>query len=192
MPLKRLGAYLDLALKRASWLGALVGTMAVTLMAILIGIEVIARQAFNAPFIDTVLIGRMSLIFIIYLGMGWVMRENRHIAADFVVVRLPPRVRMMVEGTAMLVALVAIGVITIETASFAFYALQTGEQVLGRYTTPAFPFQIAITIGFALLGLEVVRSIVLRMIEVFSGKPERLPADADARTSPAPGRQGEQ
>lgn len=166
------------------------GTVAVTGMAILIGAEVIARQVFHAPFIDTVLIGRLSLVFIIFLGMGWVMRQNRHIAADFVVVRLTPRVRTTVIVTGMLLALCAIAIIIIETTSFALYALKTNEQVLGRYPLPAFPFQIAIPIGFTLLGLEVVRYIA-RVLSGISPDESAISSTKSGETAHPSDHQGE-
>lgn len=155
-----------------SWLGSVAGTLAVTLMAILVATEVIARQVFNNPFLDTVLTGRLAMIFIIFLGVPWVMRQRRHVAVEFIVQRMPVRARAVVQSLGLTIALGAIGLAANETWEFAYFGLKLDEKLLGGFTAPAFPFQVTITIGFALLGLEVIRRIVIDLRQAFARQPK--------------------
>ena len=166
-----LGKSLDTVLKSVSWLGALAGTGAVFFMALLVATEVIARGVFNKPFLDIVLTGRLAMIVIIFLGAAWVFRQDRHVAVRFILDRLPVRVRTWVEVVSLTAALGAIGLVVSETWEFAYAGFRLNEKILGGYTVRAFPFQVLITIGFGLLGMEVMSRIIRKLKKVLTEEP---------------------
>ncbi len=57
----RVGIRLNQALKWTSWVGVLVGTVAVALMAILVRFEVMARDVLLTPFVGIVLTGQLAV-----------------------------------------------------------------------------------------------------------------------------------
>ena len=140
--------------------GAFVAGAAILVMAVVIGIEVIARQGFDSPFIETVLLGKLAMVILTYLGVAWVFRQKRHVSVNIVVRRLPLRAQLWVEVIALSFTLLALGIAVYETWSFAHTALYLGEKLIGSiFNLPAFPFQVMIPIGLGLLCLEIIRRI---------------------------------
>lgn len=134
---------------------------AIFAMAVLMGVNVIARQVFNSPFLDTVLLGQLSVVVMTYLGLAWVYRRGAHVSVSLVVDRLSPRLRLGTEAVGLSLSLVGIAIAIYQTWDFAYSALEVGERLRGMYSVDAFPFQALMPVGLTLLALEIVRTIVL-------------------------------
>ena len=155
---------LDLSLKAVSWLGAIAATIAVIAMACLTATEVIARQVFHNPFLDAVTMGELAMVIIVFLGIAWVFREGGHVSVSLVMDRLPHKVRAWISIASLSIGLTVVGVVVYQTWDFAYYNLiLDGHIEGGGLSVPAFPFQVLITIGFGIFGLEMIRRIVINM-----------------------------
>ncbi len=157
---------------------------AIFVMAVLMAVNVIARQVFNRPFLDTVLLGELSVVVLTYMGLAWVYRRGAHVSVSLLVDRLSRKTRLWVEVFGLSLSLVGIAVAIYETWAFAYAALQVGERLRGMFRVDAFPFQVLMPIGLALLSLEIVRTIVLDLVALMEAKPER------SESSPGPDLQG--
>ncbi len=151
---------------------AMVSGTAIFLMAVLMAANVISRQVFDRPFLDTVLLGELSIVVLTYMGIAWVYRLGRHVSVQVVVDRFPWKTRLWIEVVGLSVSLIGLIVVINETWFFAYASLQMGERLRGIFRVDAFPFHVLMPIGLSLLSLEVVRTIVLDLTALAKGKPE--------------------
>ena len=151
---------------------ATVSGTAIFLMAILMAANVISRQVFDSPFLDTVLLGELSIVIMTYMGIAWVYRIGRHVSVYFLVDRLPWKTRAWIKVIGLSVSLAGIAVAIDSTWFFAHASLRFGERLRGIFRVDAFPFHVLMPIGLSLLGLVVVRTIVLDLTALVKGNPE--------------------
>jgi C4-dicarboxylate transporter DctQ subunit len=159
----------------ASYSTGLVSGFAVLIMAALISAQVISRQVFHRVFIDTVQLGELAVVVMTFLGLAWVYRLGRHVSVRLLVQRLHWRTRLWVEIVSLSIALVGLLVVMYQAWSFAYSSLLLGERLRGLMRIDAFPFHVLMPLGFGLMSLEVVRTIVLDFQALRLGMPELSP-----------------
>ena len=152
-------------------LGSVSGT-AIFLMAVLMAANVISRQVFDRPFLDTVLLGELSVVVLTYMGIAWVYRLGRHVSVRVLVDRFSWRTQLWIEVAGLSVSLIGIAVVINETWFFAYTSLQMGERLRGIFRVDAFPFHVLMPVGLSLLSLEVIRTIVLDLTALAKSRPE--------------------
>jgi TRAP-type C4-dicarboxylate transport system permease small subunit len=143
---------LDGIIKALSWMGAMVAALALAVLSVSVIWEVIARGVFRSPTIWSMEISTYGIATICFLGLGWVLRQGRHLEIDLVIARLPERLRQ------------GIGIAT-DAFSAAFCALLVWyganfvdvSYIIGSVSVSELP------IGFALLGLEFIARILVRI-----------------------------
>ena len=151
---------------------AVVSGGTILVMCVLIAVNVVARQAFNSPFLDTVLLGSLSIVVMTYVGLAWVYRLGEHVSVRILVDLLPWRMRLALKVVLLAASLVALGVAIYQTWGFAYAGLQFGERLRGMFSVEAFPFHVLMPIGLSLLGIEVLRSIILGIAALAGDRPE--------------------
>ncbi len=159
---------LSLVIIAAAWMS---GT-AIFVMAVLMAANVVSRQVFDSPFLDTVLLGELSVVILTYMGIAWVYRRGRHVSVRILVDLFSWRLRLWIEVVGLSIALVGIAVAINETWFFAHASLQFGERLRGIFRVDAFPFHVMMPIGLSLLNLEVLRTIVLDLTALAKNRPE--------------------
>lgn len=150
----------------------MVSGAAIFVMAVLMAVNVISRQVFEHPFLDTVLLGELSVVVLTYLGLAWVYRLGGHVAVRILVERLAWRTRLWVEVAGLSVSLAGLAVAIYETWVFAYASLVLGERLRGIFRVDAFPFHVLMPVGLSLLSLEIVRTILVDLIALAQDKPE--------------------
>src|SRR3954469_8670196 len=80
---------------RATLLLARIAAAELAIIALTTFCDVIGRYFFKAPFSFTVELTEMGMAVLVYFGIGLVTHENGHISADFLVARLPPKLRAL-------------------------------------------------------------------------------------------------
>jgi TRAP-type C4-dicarboxylate transport system permease small subunit len=151
---------------------AIISGTTILLMCALIAVNVIARQVFNRPFLDTVLLGSLAIVIMTYVGLAWVYRLGEHVSVRILVDHLSWRKRLSLRLILLAFSLVALAVAIYQTWSFAWAGFQMNERLRGMFSVDAFPFHVLMPIGLGLLGIEVVRSIVLGLAALVQNRPE--------------------
>jgi len=78
-------------------------------IAVAVTYEVIVRYLLSRPTTWVIEITEYSLLFIVFLGMPWVLKEDRHVKVDLILMLLPARVKTVLNiVTSVLGALVAL------------------------------------------------------------------------------------
>ncbi len=140
------------------WLAG-IAAVALGVIAAVTFCDVIARYIFNAPFSFTVVITEMAMGMIVYFGVGLVTHDDAHISADFVTLRLSPRVRALFAAATNLLALGFLVLMVWQLWRRAAFLLAKGDvtQVLD---IPLWPAAFAMALGSVFLLTGVLLQLV--------------------------------
>lgn len=143
-------------------LAALVG-VALAALLLLVVYDVVARQVSwpSAPW--TVPLAEYFVIYLTFLPAAWILRQNGHVAVEFVAGKLDaPRASALSLAT-LLISLVACATAAWYSAALVLDDLQRGiELTSGGLEVPRWAVRAAIPLGFGLLVVELCRGLVRR------------------------------
>jgi len=100
-----------------------------------------------------------SLLWLTFLGTGWVLKQNAHIKMDMVLDRLPPKYAGFVNLLTSILGTVVCLVMTVYSARVTCQHFQSGYRLLTFMTVPAALVNFIIPVGFALLTVQFARRV---------------------------------
>jgi C4-dicarboxylate transporter DctQ subunit len=154
---------IDAAIKALSWVGALGAALALAVLTISVIWEVIARGVFRSPTIWSMEISTYGIAAICFLGLGWVLRQGRHLEIDLVLVRLPDGWRQAIGIATDAFSAAFCALLVWYGANFVDVSFIIGSVSVSELRVPQWIPQLTLPIGFALLGLEFVARILVRL-----------------------------
>lgn len=161
-----------------SVLGQMEGAVAGLLLALGLGIvmlEIISRALANTSFAWSEELSRYVLIWITYFGAAAVTRDNSHIRVEFLIDRLHPTARRIVEIFVVLLCLVFSAVICVVSLRYVSDSRDLGMMSADSYLpVPIWVFQSIIPIGFGLISFR----LILNLIDLWTGHSKATHAEA--------------
>lgn len=163
MALRQFAKVADRIIAFLSLLGAAAAAAALATIAVSVIVEVIARSVFSAPTLWAVEISTYAIIATGFLGSAFVLRRGRHLEINLLTSRLPLPAQKWVGvltdacGAAFCL-LVCLGGMRFVELSHIMGAVSVSE-----LRVPLWIPQLTIPIGFALLGLEFLSRIMVRL-----------------------------
>ncbi len=103
--------------------------------------DIIGRQAFNHPLPATYELVELTMVIVIAAGIPYAQMKNRQIRAEFLVERLPARVRDVVEVIGSALGVFIIGLMSWQLIGFFKYSLAINELSIAILTIPIYPFK---------------------------------------------------
>jgi TRAP-type C4-dicarboxylate transport system permease small subunit len=73
--------------------------------------EVIVRYVFDSPTLYSVELSEYLLILVVFMSIGWVLKEDRHVAVTFVVDLLPIKMRLGLKLLTSLLTMAFLGIL---------------------------------------------------------------------------------
>ena len=157
-------------------LAVIAATIAALIMLLVVS-NVLSRYFLNDPVAGTVEYVRGMMVFLVFLPWALVQANKGHIQVTFLLDRLSPRRRAVLELITLASMLLFVSLITWQSWEFAWQGIQENERFIGPVYTPAWPSRIAITVGAALFSLVVLSDIWRTARNLFA---RRLGDTADA------------
>ena len=154
---------LDRMIKALSWLGGLVAALALAVLSISVIWEVIARGVFRSPTIWSMEISTYGIAAICFLGLGWVLRQGRHLEIDLVVARLSERLRQRIGIATDAFCVAFCALLVWYGVNFVDVSYIIGSVSVSELRVPQWIPQLTLPIGFALLFLEFIARILVRL-----------------------------
>ncbi len=158
-----------------------IGTLVVLALVMVVNFDVVARGAFNAPFLGAVEVVQFSMVLIVFLQLPDVVRVNRLTRSDgFLVVigtrfpKLTAALRHVIDAvSAVLMALIAIAIWPEFTE---MWETRDYFGVPGVFTAPWWPIKLTIFLSAVLCTLIFALKVLLP-----AARPElvRLPEHED-------------
>jgi len=149
-------------LDKISFYGAYVGVIALVLMCLIMGYEMIARKFFDRPtgFADEV--AAYFLVVLFFLGVGFTFKQGGHISVKVLINRLSSPVRRKLEIFTDMVSLVFLIVITREGFLLFRESYKYDSKSMSILETPLYLPQIFVVVGlFLFLALFIFNIINL-------------------------------
>lgn len=122
-------------------------TALVTMFSLVL-LQVVSRYVFHSPLTWTEELARFSLVWLTFLGAGFVMARRQHIAVDILARALGVTGERIVNGIAMVVVLLVSGVLTVAGSQFAVMA--------SAIKAPATQLPMTVVYGAAVVGFALI------------------------------------
>jgi TRAP-type C4-dicarboxylate transport system permease small subunit len=163
MVIRKLSRLLDRGISFLSFLGGVVAAAALATIAVSVIIEVIARSVFNAPTIWAVEVSTYAIITTGFLGSALVLRRGRHLEINLLTTRLSPTAQKWTGVVTDVFGAAFCFVVCFSGIRFVELSQMMGAVSVSELRVPLWIPQLTIPIGFALLGLEFLSRIMVRL-----------------------------
>lgn len=140
--------------------GAVVSGVAFLLLVIATVFSVVMRGVFGRAFMDVVTLGRIAMLVMGFLTAAYALRQGRHVSIDFVIEKVPERLARRLRVIGLLVALVTLTLTAVGSLQYALFSYEVDVRLQSEMDVPAWPFQMVIPVGLAILVAQLVVHII--------------------------------
>ncbi|MFD1880326.1 TRAP transporter small permease subunit [Paracoccus pacificus] len=145
-------------------LSDLLGWIAMIFMAILMfgtAIDVISRAITGQTVPGLFEMSELSMVMVVFLGLGWTLRDDAHIRVTMLTDRLGPSVRPWVEGFSWLAAALVFALLAWPSTQEAAYSFSIREFRWGVVQIPIWWTKIALAAGLWFAAVQAVIKAIL-------------------------------
>ena len=142
----------------------LLGWIAMIFMAILMfgtAIDVISRAVTGRTVPGLFEISELSMVMVVFLGLGWTLRDDAHIRVTMLTDRLKPSLRRKAEGFAWLAAALVFVMLAWPATQEAAYSFSIREFRWGVVHVPIWWVKIALAFGLWFAALQALIKAIL-------------------------------
>ena len=94
-----------------TWLAELLAEIGLIGLLLIVIHEVIVRYVFDSPTLYSVELSEYLLVLVVFMSIGWVLKEDRHVSVTFVVDLLPIKLRLGLKLLTSLLTIVFLGIL---------------------------------------------------------------------------------
>jgi len=152
-PLTKAGTIFDYITKSLTWLACAL----ILFATLIVSIDVVMRYFFNHPIGWSLEICEYILLYIVFLGAAWILKEEGHIKIGLVVDRLSPKTQAMTDVTTSIWGFIVCIVLAIYGTEVTWEYFQRGVPTLQYLHAPEFLVLMIIPIGSYLLSIQFLR-----------------------------------
>ena len=144
-------------LDRAIGLLAALGAVVVVLMTGIVCWDVASRFFLGYGLGWTLEVVEYGMLWFTLLASAWVLKGERHVKIDILLLRLNPRSQVLVNIVTSILAAVGCLIVTAASADLTIEYVQTGERLPTELMPPKFLPYLIIPLGFAFLFIQFAR-----------------------------------
>ena len=119
--------------------------------------DVIGRAVANRPLTWVLEFSEYSLLYMCFLCTAWVLRNNRHVISDLLIVRLSRKTQLFLNTITSIIGAAICAILTWFGTLVSLEKLQAGAYQPTTIKPPDFPIFIIIPIGCCLLSIQFLR-----------------------------------
>jgi C4-dicarboxylate transporter DctQ subunit len=124
--------------------------------ALAVSVEVLVRRFLGVTHAGLFEITEYSLLWITFLAVAWLLKNNGHISVDIVVSRLTPRLRAIINIVTSIICTILFGVLVWYSGKLTLLDYQTGFSMGSALRPLKWPIEIIIPICCFLLFIEML------------------------------------
>lgn len=141
-------------------LGIFAGLCVLAIMGVII-VEVVARTLFDSTVGGSIEIGELLLSLMVFAGIAYAQQAGAHVSTDLLVARVPAKVSKTIRALGLLVVIAVCIWAAIATLDRGLASFEARETTYGVESIPLWPGRLLAPVGFALLAVELVISMVM-------------------------------
>ena len=122
-----------------------------------VDIEIMSRFFLDRPHLWVVEVCEYSLLIITFLGATWVLKQDKHVRMDIVLVRLNDKAQNILNAATCIMGAIICLIITWYGANITWENFIKGTTFLKAVGFPKAPIMSVIPIGCFLLSLQFIR-----------------------------------
>ena len=164
---KRTDGTLKYYIQRLSVFGGYVSGFVIFSLMCLVTIAVFCRRVLQQPLIFSEEYSAYMMVFCVYLGAAYALREDAHIRVDVVTIRLSEGLQVYLRAFTSCLSIVYGLVLTWKSASLVFYYKEIGQRAMSVLETPTWIPAIFVPIGLAILTLQMMLCAAVDVGQVF-------------------------
>lgn len=142
-----------------------------------ISLDVILRYSINQPLEWAVEISQYTLVVMTFLGAAWVLKRNKHVVMDQLIMRLSPKAQAALNAFTSILSAMACCVVVWYGTKVALEQFKTGDSYYSTLEAPKWPITAIVAAGFLLLFFQF-----LRMTREFLAQLKSSPEQTRSKT----------
>jgi|TARA_R110002072_G_scaffold175550_1_gene331404 TRAP-type C4-dicarboxylate transport system permease small subunit len=141
------------------------------IMMLHVSADVLSKYFLNAPIVATLeMVSNYYMVAIIFLPLGYVQQENRHVAFTLVTDMLRPRMRAIVGLAAAALSLVYLAAMIWSSFDEALYQTELRATINLNFTLPVWQARWIPPVGFALMALCILCQAIRAFVDAASAR----------------------
>jgi TRAP-type C4-dicarboxylate transport system permease small subunit len=144
-----------------------IGTMAAMFLGT---IEVVGTQMLKTPVPGALELTESTMVLIVFGALTYAQVRRGHIRVELIYTNMGPRIQAAMDVFANLAAMVFFGLLLWQSYHEAVYSLQIGEATVGLIRFPLFPARLILSVGTALLILQLVLDTIVDIRRIKTGE----------------------
>ena len=160
-PLKSIAFYFDWVL---DFLALVAGAIIIFTM-LGVCVNVIMRYFFNRPIVGVDEVTGYLLLYVTFLGAAWLLKNEGHVAVDFVVLRFGPKGRAFISIVSSIIGIVICLALVWYGSKVTWESYKTHGYLGTVLEIPKAPIFLLIPLGSLLLLIQFVRQLFAKIRE---------------------------
>ncbi len=156
-------------INRLTWLAEVLAEIGLAGLLLIVFHEVIVRYVFDSPTLHSVELSEYLLILVAFMAIGWVLKEDRHVAVTFVIDLLPKKMRLGLNVLTSLLTMAFLGILVWKGGKTALTAYSGDYHSSSLLNFPMWIPYALIPLGALIMSLQYIVKIG-ELIQSFGGK----------------------
>ena len=157
--IKKIIGRIPLGLTKFGWSMVILAEIAAFVLLILVVREVSFRYLFKAKDIFSVEVSEYLLVFICFMSIAWVLKENRHVKVEVLTVRLPRKGQLVTDIITSILVLCFCSVVAWKGTQVMLWNYHRGFRSSSLVRFPLWIPYFIIVLGIVALALQCVSRI---------------------------------
>jgi len=158
----------------------LLGSVGMMVSMLICVADVIGTNFFDWPVPGTLEITESTMVLIVFGALAYTQEKRGHIRVEILHGYMGPRIRSLMDAVTHLLALVFFALLCWGSIGELTYSWEMKEATMGAIRFPLYPARLLLTLGAALLVLQLALDVILDVWRMWRGEaPPPPPAPAD-------------
>ncbi|MFC1929962.1 TRAP transporter small permease [Chloroflexota bacterium] len=118
--------------------------------------DVTGRYLFNNPLPSSFEIVQATMVFVVFLGLGYSQSRKAHFRVEFLIQRVNLGGKVILELIALLLGLAMFTLMTWQAGAATIKAIQGNQVLQGVLDIPHWPSRLAFTVGIFALSIQYI------------------------------------